>query len=83
MKAKILQVLRETDGYVSGQQLCEQFHVSRTAVWKAINQLREMGYEFEVDGPVDDTHTRIRLVTSWATPETAVEEFLADLALCH
>ena len=43
----------------------------------------EMGYEFEVDGPVDDTHTRIRLVTSWATPETAVEEFLADLALCH
>lgn len=47
MKAKILQVLRETDGYVSGQQLCEQFHVSRTAVWKAINQLREMGYEID------------------------------------
>ncbi|MDD7643683.1 MAG: biotin--[acetyl-CoA-carboxylase] ligase [bacterium] len=47
MKAKILQALRETDGYVSGQQLCEQFHVSRTAVWKAINQLREMGYEID------------------------------------
>ena len=47
MKAKILQVLRETDGYVSGQQLCEQFGVSRTAVWKAINQLREMGYEID------------------------------------
>ena len=47
MKAKILQALRETDGYVSGQQLCEQFHVSRTAVWKAINQLREMGYDID------------------------------------
>ena len=47
MKAKILQVLRETDSYVSGQQLCEQFGVSRTAVWKAINQLREMGYEID------------------------------------
>ena len=47
MKAKILQALREADGYVSGQQLCEQFQVSRTAVWKAINQLREMGYEID------------------------------------
>ncbi|MDD7178866.1 MAG: biotin--[acetyl-CoA-carboxylase] ligase [Lachnospiraceae bacterium] len=47
MKAKILQALRETDGYVSGQQLCEQFQVSRTAVWKAINQLREMGYDID------------------------------------
>lgn len=47
MKAKILQVLREADGYVSGQQLCQQFGVSRTAVWKAINQLREMGYEID------------------------------------
>lgn len=47
MKAKILQALREADGYVSGQQLCEQFGVSRTAVWKAINQLREMGYEID------------------------------------
>lgn len=47
MKAKILQALREADGYVSGQQLCEQFHVSRTAVWKVINQLREMGYEID------------------------------------
>lgn len=47
MKAKILQALRETNGYVSGQQLCEQFGVSRTAVWKAVNQLKEMGYEID------------------------------------
>ena len=47
MKAEILRLLRETDGYVSGQELCNQFGVSRTAVWKAINQLKEAGYEVE------------------------------------
>lgn len=47
MKAEILAALRETDGYVSGQELCEQFGVSRTAVWKAINQLKKDGYEIE------------------------------------
>lgn len=47
MKAKILAALRETDGYVSGQELCEKFGVSRTAVWKAINQLKKEGYEIE------------------------------------
>ena len=40
MKTEILTLLRETDGYVSGQELCEKFGVSRTAVWKAINQSR-------------------------------------------
>lgn len=47
MKAEILAALRETDGYVSGQDLCEKFGVSRTAIWKAINQLKSSGYEIE------------------------------------
>lgn len=47
MKAEILALLREKDGYVSGQELCNRFSVSRTAVWKAINQLKESGYEIE------------------------------------
>lgn len=47
MKAKILAALRETEGYVSGQELCETFGVSRTAVWKAINQLKKEGYQIE------------------------------------
>ena len=40
MKTEILRMLRETDGYVSGQQISERFGVSRTAVWKVIRQLR-------------------------------------------
>lgn len=47
MKEEILRLLRSADGYISGQELCNQFGVSRTAVWKAINQLKEAGYEIE------------------------------------
>lgn len=47
MKAEILTLLRNSREYVSGQDLCARFGVSRTAVWKAINQLKEEGYEIE------------------------------------
>jgi len=47
-----------------------------------VSALQAKGYEFEIDHPVDETHTCIRLVTSWATPESAVETFLNDLAEC-
>ena len=49
MKAEILKMLREDGSYVSGQQLCEKFGVSRTAVWKVIGQLKEEGYRVEAD----------------------------------
>lgn len=39
--------MRERAGFVSGQELCEHFGVSRTAVWKAINQLKKEGYLIE------------------------------------
>ncbi len=45
-------------------------------------QLKAMGYEFEDDHMVDADHTCVRFVTSWATPESAVEQFLKDLASC-
>ena len=32
-KAEILALLRERESYVSGQELCELFGVSRKAVW--------------------------------------------------
>ena len=43
MKAKILALLREREDYVSGQELCQRFGVSRTAVWKAMGQLKKEG----------------------------------------
>lgn len=47
-----------------------------------IAKLQEMGYEFEIDHTVDEEHTCVRFVTSWATPESAVDAFLKDLAAC-
>lgn len=47
IKTRILKKLLETDGYLSGQDLCEQLGVSRTAVWKYMKQLKEEGYEIE------------------------------------
>ncbi|MBR6790023.1 MAG: aminotransferase class V-fold PLP-dependent enzyme [Oscillospiraceae bacterium] len=55
----------------------QQFPVVPNTV---MDKLIEMGYEFEVERPVDSDHTCIRFVTSWATPAEAVESFLADLA---
>lgn len=46
-KTDILALLRNSGDYVSGQQLCDRFGVTRTAVWKVINQLKEEGYQIE------------------------------------
>ncbi|MCR5743833.1 MAG: biotin--[acetyl-CoA-carboxylase] ligase [Lachnospiraceae bacterium] len=44
MKDDILSELLCSEGYVSGQALCEKYGVSRTAIWKVINALKEEGY---------------------------------------
>ncbi len=47
MREKILALLKQQDGFVSGQSICEALGVSRTAVWKVINTLKTEGYEIE------------------------------------
>jgi BirA family biotin operon repressor/biotin-[acetyl-CoA-carboxylase] ligase len=44
---EILKKLREANGFVSGQELCEYYGVSRTAIWKSIKQLEKDGYTIE------------------------------------
>ena len=77
-KADILAELRNSVDYVSGQQLCDKFGVTRTAVWKVINQLKEEGYLIEsvsrkgyrlVEGPagiLSQSEIVSRLTTKWA-----------------
>lgn len=57
----------------------QQFPVLPNTV---VQQLQDMGYEFEIDHAEDEAHTCVRFVTSWATPEAAVDAFLKDLADC-
>lgn len=47
MKSKILKMLRNADEFISGQSICDALNISRTAVWKYINQLKTEGYEIE------------------------------------
>jgi BirA family transcriptional regulator, biotin operon repressor / biotin---[acetyl-CoA-carboxylase] ligase len=48
LKKEILRLLKEnTSGFVSGQHISENLGVSRTAIWKYINQIKEDGYEIE------------------------------------
>lgn len=47
MKSEILRMLKESEKYLSGQELCEKFGVSRTAIWKVVKQLEAEGYLIE------------------------------------
>lgn len=44
LKSEVLKLLKRNDGFVSGQAICAELGVSRTAVWKAIRQLKNEGY---------------------------------------
>lgn len=47
MNRQLLQLFQNNDGqYVSGEQISRELGVSRTAVWKHIQALKEDGYEF-------------------------------------
>ena len=45
MQKKILDILLNADDFISGQEISENLGVSRQAVWKSINALKEKGYE--------------------------------------
>lgn len=44
MKEKILKILQDCNGYISGEELSGIFGISRSAVWKYIKALRNEGY---------------------------------------
>ncbi|MEG3072520.1 MAG: HTH domain-containing protein [Candidatus Syntrophopropionicum ammoniitolerans] len=48
MKETILRLLRErSPEFISGEEICKSLNVTRTAIWKHIQTLRESGYEIE------------------------------------
>lgn len=75
-KEKVLDMLKQTGDYVSGQEICESLSLSRTAVWKHIKALKADGYEIDsvnnrgyklVSSPdiMDEKHIREHLNTKW------------------
>lgn len=48
MRKRILELLRSANGKcISGELIAKKFEVSRTAVWKHIQELRKIGYEID------------------------------------
>jgi len=48
MEERIVEIFRKSKtDFISGEQISHTLDVSRTAVWKYIEKLREMGYEFD------------------------------------
>lgn len=48
LKSDILLLLEEMKGsFVSGEEIAKKFDVSRSAIWKVINSLKEEGYEID------------------------------------
>lgn len=48
MKKEVLKLLKKKgDSFFSGEKISEQFGVSRAAIWKHMNTLKEEGYEIE------------------------------------
>ena len=42
---KVLEILERTDGPLSGETISNELRITRSAVWKHINELRMMGYD--------------------------------------
>ena len=47
MRSSILALLKKTAGYISGEDISRQLSISRTAVWKHIQALKQKGYQIE------------------------------------
>lgn len=60
--------------YISGNEIAEKFGVSRTAVWKMINRLRNEGYEIEAVGSKGYRLTNENDVIS----EAGIEKYLKE-----
>lgn len=79
-RTKVLNILMEEDiGYHSGQELGNRLGVSRNAIWKSIEQLREDGYEIE-----SRTRVGYKLVggTHSLTESSIVSELKYPAKLC-
>ncbi len=47
MLTRIVRFLKDHEGYLSGEEISRSLHISRAAIWKYMDQLRDAGYEIE------------------------------------
>lgn len=47
LKNNILKALKNSDDFISGEKMSEEFNMTRSGIWKYINMLKEDGYTIE------------------------------------
>lgn len=47
MDEKLIELLKSTDDYISGEEISKEFGLTRASVWKHIKALKEIGYKIE------------------------------------
>jgi BirA family biotin operon repressor/biotin-[acetyl-CoA-carboxylase] ligase len=47
MLTRIVRFLKDHEDYLSGEEISRSLHITRAAIWKYMDQLRELGYEIE------------------------------------
>jgi BirA family transcriptional regulator, biotin operon repressor / biotin---[acetyl-CoA-carboxylase] ligase len=68
MKERILAALREEKGVVSGEVLSGRLGVSRVAVWKHIQKLRDAGYDIRSTAKGYRLHASPDIPYAWEFP---------------
>ncbi|MDE7168762.1 MAG: biotin operon repressor, partial [Mucispirillum sp.] len=72
VKDKVLEILSENRGaFVSGENLSDKLKVSRSAIWKAVESLRNAGYKINAV-----TNKGYALERGGAFSKDAVEKYL-------
>jgi len=69
MDEKILEIFRESDEFVSGEELSEKLGITRAAIWKHIESLRADGYNIQAQ-----PHMGYKLVS---VPDKMIPEEIA------
>lgn len=92
-KEKILAILEnesKNQNSISGQEIAEKLNISRAAVWKAINSLREQG--FDIHGKTNDGYelnsifsetTNENDLFSYSLFKSTFEHFFPQESTCH
>ncbi len=69
-KQKILALLKNTNGYISGEEISSHLGITRAAVWKHIRALREEGYAVD---SVPNKGYRLESIPDLVTPEEILD----------
>lgn len=85
MYKKILEELKKANNYVSGEELGEKLGVSRAAIWKEIQKLKEQGYQIEAVSnkgyyfiPEQDLYNEIEIKEALNTAKLAKEIYFYE-----